>query len=111
MIHKRELLENIKRLVLDKRYRVKIHAIRYMIEDGFSEENIIEAVNGRSKILENYPNELRCLILSSFHVSEKVTSPLHIVCDYSKEELIDIVTAYIPQKPWWESPTKRRKDV
>ena len=53
MIHERELLEKIKRLVLEKRYRVRMHAIRNMIEDGFSEENIIEAVNGRSKILEN----------------------------------------------------------
>ncbi|MBI2875427.1 MAG: hypothetical protein HYY20_00940 [Candidatus Tectomicrobia bacterium] len=53
-------------------------------------EDIIEAAIGRSKILENYPDELRCLILGSFHLSEKVTSPLHIVCDYSKEKLVDM---------------------
>lgn len=65
MNHERELLEKIKRLIRDKRYRI----------------------------------------------SGKVISPLHIICNYSKEELLDIVTAYIPQKPWWESPTKRGKGV
>jgi hypothetical protein len=103
----RELLQKIKRLVGARQYRVRIHAVRHMIEEGFSEENIVEAVTGRSRILENYPDELRCLILGSFLMSEEVRSPLHIVGDYLKEELIDIVTAYIPQKPWWVTPTKR----
>lgn len=111
MNHERELLEKIKRLIREKRYRIRMHTIRHMIEDGFGEENIIEAATGRSKILENYPDELRCLILGSFHFSGKIISPLHIICDYSKEDLVDIVTAYIPQKPWWESPTKRGKGV
>lgn len=111
MIHDRELLEKIRRLIREKKYRVRMHAIRHMIEDGFSEVNIIEASTGKSKILENYPEELRCLLLGSFHVGEKVASPLHIVCDYSKEELLDIVTAYIPQKPWWENSTKRGKTI
>ncbi len=103
----RKLLEKIKRLISEKRYRIRIHAVRHMIEEGFAEGNIVEAVTGRSKILENYPDELRCLILGYFSVSSKVRSPLHIVCDHAKEELIDIITAYVPQKPWWITPTKR----
>ena len=35
------------------------------------------------------------------------SSPLHIVYDYSNDEVVDIVTAYIPQKPWWETPSRR----
>lgn len=103
------LLKSIKRLIKSGKYRVRIHTIRHMIEDGFNEANIVETVTGHSKIIENYPDECRCLILGSFHFTEAITSPLHVVCDYSRSDLVDIVTAYIPQKPWWVSPTKRAK--
>ena len=102
-----EQLVKIKQLIRERKYRVRIHAVRHMIEEGFSEENIVEAVTGKGRILENYPDESRCLMLGRFVVSGKVRSPLHIVCDYSRNDLIDIITAYIPQKPWWISPTKR----
>jgi len=111
MNSEQELLEKIKRLVGEKKYRVRLHTVRHMIEEGFTEENMVEAVTGKSKILENYPDELRCLVLGYFLIGEKVRSPLHIVCDYSKEGLIDIVTAYIPQKPWWITPTKRGRTI
>lgn len=51
-----ELLETIKRLVGERRYRVRIHAVRHMIEEGFGEGDIVEVITGRSKILENYPD-------------------------------------------------------
>jgi hypothetical protein len=94
-------------LVEARKYRVRIHTVRHMIEEGFSEDNLVEALTGKSKILEEYQDELRCLVLGYFKMSGKVRSPLHIVCDYSSDEVIDIVTAYIPQKPWWLTPTKR----
>jgi len=77
----RRLLDKIKRLVAANRYRVRIHAVRHMVEEGFSEENLVDAVAGKSRIIEDYPNELRCLILGRFLVSEKEPVPLHIVCD------------------------------
>jgi metal-responsive CopG/Arc/MetJ family transcriptional regulator len=61
-----ELLENIKALVRAKRYRVRLHAVRHMIEEGFSEENLLEAITGKCRVLENYPDESRCLILGYF---------------------------------------------
>src|SRR5262245_14874451 len=102
-----ELLKQIKTLVSHKRYRIRIHAVRHMIEEGFSENDIIDSITGESKLLENYPNELRCLILGYFFFAAKTKSALHSVCDYSSEERVDIVTAYIPQKPWWATPTRR----
>jgi hypothetical protein len=107
MNSQQELLAKIKSLIEAKKYRVRIHAVRHMVEEGFGEYDLIEALTGRSKILEDYPDELRCLLLGYFKMSEKVRSPLHVVCDYSNDEVVDIVTAYIPQKPWWLSPTKR----
>ncbi len=101
------LLATIKVLVSAKRYRIRIHAVRHMIEEGFDEENLLEALAGKSRILEDYPNEGRCLILGYFAVGEKSRAPLHVVCDYSGPRLVDIVTAYLPRKPWWISPSKR----
>lgn len=107
MNNERELLEKIKKLIAERKYRIRIHAVRHMIEEGFSETNVVEAVTGKSKILEHYPDEARCLILGYFSLTEKTRLPLHLVCDYSREGLVDIVTAYIPQKPWWITPTRR----
>jgi Domain of unknown function (DUF4258) len=101
------LLATIRGLVSAKRYRIRIHAVRHMIEEGFDEENLLQAMAGRSRILEYYPNEGRCLILGYFPVGEGARSALHMVCDYSDPKLVDIVTAYLPQRPWWITPGKR----
>ena|ERR1043165_1124792 len=104
-------LKKIKDLINAKKYRVRIHAVQHMIEEGFNEENLLDAITGKSKILEYYPDELRCLIFGSFLMSANARSPLHVICDYSNEEIVDIITAYIPQKPWWVTPTKRGRTL
>ena len=81
-----------------------------MIEEGFDEGNIIEALTSRGrKILEAYPEEHRCLVLGSYAVGKKVRNHLHVVCDYSDSDMLDIVTAYLPQRPWWVTPSRRGK--
>lgn len=108
----RKLLGKIKQLIGGRRYRVRLHAVRHMIEEGFSEQDMLGAIGGeKSRILEDYPDESRCLIFGHFMLGEKVRSPLHIVCDYSQDSVVDIVTAYVPQKPWWMTPTKRGKGL
>jgi hypothetical protein len=102
-----ELLKKIKSLVAGAKYRVRIHAVRHMIEEGFTESDMLAALTGKSKILELYEDERRCLVLGSFKITATVQSSLHLVCDYSRDNVVDIVTAYIPQKPWWISPSQR----
>lgn len=104
-----ELLSIIKKLVLADRYRVRIHAVRHMIEEGFSEQDMIKALLEDSRVIEAYEEEERCLILGHFLWNKDKKSPLHVVCDYSNQNIIDLVTAYVPQMPWWISPTKRGK--
>jgi len=104
-----DLLDKIKKFIGDRRYRVKIHAVKHMIEEGFSEEDVITAILGKSKIIEIYDEDKRFLILGYFLWNDKIKSPIHMVCDYSNRKLIDIVTAYIPQRPWWISPVRRGK--
>jgi hypothetical protein len=103
----KDLLAKIKKLVGDSRYRIKIHAVKHMIEEGFSEKDVITAILGESKIIEIYDEDKRCLILGYFLWDDKIKSPIHTICDYSNRKLIDIVTAYIPQRPWWRSPVRR----
>jgi len=50
------------------------------------------------------------LIEGQFHVSENIKEHLHIVVDYWSEsgqiDCVDIIMAYIPQRPFWETPYK-----
>lgn len=102
------ILDLIKDLVREKRFRVRIHAVRHMIEEGFTESDVAEALTRKSRILEQYPDEERCLILG-YYRTDSVEVPLHVVCDYSKSAVLDIITAYTPQKPWWVTPARRAK--
>jgi hypothetical protein len=104
-----DLVERIQKQIASATYRVGLHAVRHMIEEGFDERQMIEALNGRIRVLEEYPDEKRCLVLGRFRFSAGTTSPLHILCDLSNESAVDIVTAYIPQRPWWVTPTQRRR--
>jgi len=106
-----DLPGKIKKLISKEQYRVRIHAVRHMIEEGFSEQDMIEMLMGDSRIIEIYKDEKRCLILGNFLWDERIKSPLHVVCDYSNKKIVDLVTAYIPQRPWWISPTKRGKKI
>lgn len=81
------LLERIAALARFGRYRVRLHAVRHMLEEGFDERDIIEVLTGRRrKILEEYPEQNRCLILGSFAVGRKSRIHLHL---YSASAVVD----------------------
>lgn len=99
----------IQELVQARLYRIGLHAVRHMIEEGFDENQLLETIRGKLRVLEEYPEETRYLILGYFRFTTTVSSPLHLLCDLSKQDVVDIVTAYIPQRPWWAGPTRRSK--
>jgi hypothetical protein len=108
MLSEPALLEQIAALARFERYRLRLHAVRHMLEEGFDEGNIIEVLTGRGRrILEEYPEEERCLVLGSCTIGRKARMHLHVVCNLSDQEVLDIVTAYIPQPPWWVTPSRR----
>jgi hypothetical protein len=78
-----------------------------MIEEGLDEKQLLEAVQGPLRIIEAYTEESRYLVLGGFHFTRTTTSALHVLCDLSKPNVVDIVTAYIPQRPWWINPRRR----
>jgi len=83
-----------------------------MIAEGFDENDVIVVIED-GKIIEDYPEEDRCLISGNFQLSKRLQESLHVVVDYWSEsdkiEWIDIVTAYIPRYPFWETPLTRGK--
>ncbi|MBM4255576.1 MAG: DUF4258 domain-containing protein [Deltaproteobacteria bacterium] len=99
----------IQRLVRARLYRVRSHAVRHMIEEGFDEYQLLQALTGKLQLVEAYGQDSRYLVLGYFHFTTKVLSPLHILCDLSNAGVVDLVTAYIPQRPWWIKPTLRGK--
>jgi hypothetical protein len=99
-------LVRIQQFVQQGQYRVKVHTLQHMMEEGFEESHIVEAVMG-GEVLEDYPDENRCLILGTFHWTTKTISPLHIVCDYSQRDRVEFVTAYIPRRPAWITARQR----
>lgn len=68
-------------------------------------------LTGNGKILEIYEAENRCLIMGQFKISKNYKECLHVVIDYWREsediDWVDIVTAYIPRRPFWETPFRR----
>lgn len=74
----------IQELVRARHYRIGLHAVRHMVEEGFDENQLLEAVRGKLRIVEEYPEESRYLMLGYFHFTLKTISPLHLLGDLSK---------------------------
>ena len=99
-------LERMRELARKGAYRVKLHAARHIIEEGFTEQHCVEAILS-GEVLEEYLDEDRCLIVGTFQWTARTAASLHVVCDYSQSDRIEIVTAYIPQPPAWITPMQR----
>ena len=96
----------IRELVRLGRYRTRSHVVTHMIEESFSEKEVVRAVL-RGRIVEEYPERERCLIAGPASGLSSGGTHLHVVCDLSRPDLVRFVTAYIPRRPWWKSPFER----
>ncbi len=102
------LIDNIKKLIYEKKYRITLHAETERDADELTLSEIEEAMLTQdSKIIEDYPNDPRghsCLILGF----TKKQRPVHILCGVSEKEMIIIITVYRPDPEEWISWEKRR---
>lgn len=99
-----EILRRIRSQAKNENLRVTQHAQQEMVEEGFTLNNVLEAISA-GKILENYPDHKRgacCLVNGLTHEKR----PAHIVCTTTWPMLI-IVTVYEPKPPKWKTPTQR----
>jgi len=80
------------------RYRLGPHVARHMRAEGFTELDVVRAVEyGRE--LAVYPEDARMLVLGYIVVSPRLKLPLHVVLEYGRPRFVDIVTAFIPKDP------------
>ena len=85
--------------VREGRYRLGPHVARHMRAEGFTELDVVRAVEyGRE--LAVYPEDARMLVLGYIVVSPRLKLPLHVVLEYRKSRFVDIVTAFIPKEPY-----------
>lgn len=102
------IIEDIKKLILEKKYRITLHAEKERDADKLRLHEIEEAIlSSSSKIIEDYPNDPRgrsCLILG-FTEKQK---PVHIVCGLREKEMLIIVTVYRPDPQEWTNFEKKK---
>ena len=80
------------------------HAFQEALKDGVTGGDILYVIE-HGEIIEEYPERKRCLIFAT----TRSGIPLHIVVDYSCEDELQVVTAYIPNRRKWIAYRKRRK--
>ena len=96
-------IETIRRLVREGKYYFYVHALTEAKKEGVTPEDAVYIVlNGN--IIERSPERKRTLVFGM------MTSniPLHVVCDYSNDDLILIPTVYIPSRRRWVSSQRRK---
>jgi hypothetical protein len=96
-------IERIRALIRTGQFIVFKHLVSEFLKEGLDPDYATTGVlNGT--IIEEYPERDRLLIAG--RSVEKM--PVHIVCDLSVEELVILVTGYIPDSQQWFG-TRRRK--
>ena len=96
-LRKRDLAD-LRPLVRDGRYRIGPHAVSHAACEGFTERDIVATILYGHE-LTRYPQDERLLVLGWLPVSREVKIPLHVVLEYAKPRWVDVVTAFIPERP------------
>ncbi len=95
---KGRVLEQLRPLVREGRYRIGSHANKHAMCEGFSEQDMVEVMLAGNELL-HYWQDKRLLVLGYIELSASVKIPLHVVMEYTKPRWVDIVTAFIPEEP------------
>lgn len=90
------------------RFDISPHGVPHRLKEGFSFEEIVEAINS-GKIIEEYPLRSRCLVWGRVKTEGDTELDLHVVCDVSDPRWVHVVTACTPDPREWESPPRRRR--
>ena len=101
-------IRELQRLVGQGQYEFSIHAQQERLEEDLDVTDVEEAL-AQGEIIEDYPDDPRgesCLVLGYAGVKS-----IHIVVGWArkdeKEQVLRIITVYIPQPPKWTDPRTR----
>ncbi|MEQ8172903.1 MAG: DUF4258 domain-containing protein [Candidatus Eremiobacterota bacterium] len=98
-------LSDIKEKIKSNEYEISFHAEKERYADNIEIIDLETAISN-GEILENYRDDIRgesCLILGYAN-----NQPVHIVCGYTQDKYIRIITVYKPEKPKWINERTRR---
>lgn len=99
-------LETIRARIRLGNFSIRSHAVTHALKEGFDRQHIVEAVlNG--VIIEEYPDAQRVLVCGKVLLMS-ITVYLHVICDYTDPEIVDFVTAYLPDESYWNNPPYSR---
>ena len=89
----------IRQAVAASRWALTQHARERAGKRRIGDESLIDALAGR-EILEDYPTDPRgpsALILGYTDDGR----PVHAVCAFDPSGTLLVITAYVPEPPWW----------
>ena len=98
-------LDLLKKKIRNNHYRLTEHADRERENDGIEVRELKRALLN-CELLEDYPDNPRgpnSLVLG-FDSEQR---PIHVVCAIDKNDVVVIITVYIPSKPKWLNPRER----
>ena len=101
-------IEQMREQVSAGEYSLRPHTLQHAVKEGFKFSHILYAVL-TGEVIERYPDRDRCLFYVDIAV-EGMTLPL-LVCEFNPDldDIVDIVTAYVPTEEEWIHPRQRRK--
>lgn len=91
-------LEELRPLFRDGRYRLGPHVLKHAACEGFAEKDVVAAALFGHELVR-YTEDERLLVLGYIHPSPQVRIPLHVVLEYARPRWVDVITAFIPEKP------------
>ena len=99
-----DISQQIRQRIESKRYYFYIHCLVEAKKDGIGPEDILYCLL-TGKIIERYPERRRFLIYGVLKDSIR----LHVVVDLNQNEVLFIVTCYIPDEKIWLRYQKRKR--
>lgn len=102
-------IEAIRRIVVERSFRVSGHASLEAEKDGISPSDV-EYILLHGEIIEEYPEREYDFIETYLIYGElPSTIPVHVVIDVIRMYSVVVVTAYIPDRRQWIASQKRRR--
>lgn len=99
-------LKLVREFVEGDRYEFYRHALTEAKKDGVEPEDVVQVLL-TCKIIEEYPERRRVLVFGKMRDG----CPLHVICDFSDEEVMYIPTVYIPAETEWVKYQVRKPKV
>ena len=89
------------------RIRYTSHARIESLKDGLTIDNDLEYTLMHGEVIEEYPDRDRMLLLG---FASDTGFPIHIIAEYYEgDDVVTVVSAYVPEDDQWDKNYKTRK--